>query len=344
MSKLKKAALFTDIHLGRRNNSEVHNQDCIDYVNWLYNNIKADSKIDHVIFLGDFFDKRDAVNIATLNYAHQILTKLNSLGMPIYFLVGNHDIYNRNNRNLHSLVFFQEFKNIKLIENITVCDDTEVPILLSPYLFFDEYVGLLKYQDIPVQFIHGEFNGFVITGDFVEMKHGANPSDFSKPKRIFSGHFHKRQSKGNIHYIGNTFPMDFSDVNDVERGFATYEYSSDSLIFFNFEAGPSYIRTGLSTLLENHKKILKPKAVVRCVVDADLTMEESIEIKEKLMKKYSLREMTLEEVTEDLITESVEMSDVDNMTTGVLIRTMLDQIVLEKLRKEKIIEIYDNLK
>ena len=34
---------------------------------------------------------------------------------------------------------------------------------------------------------------------------------------VFSGHFHRRQVKGNIHYIGNTFPHNYSDANDFNH-------------------------------------------------------------------------------------------------------------------------------
>ena len=30
----KKAAVFTDIHFGLKNNSSIHNQDCEDYIDW----------------------------------------------------------------------------------------------------------------------------------------------------------------------------------------------------------------------------------------------------------------------------------------------------------------------
>jgi len=36
-----KAAVFTDIHFGNKNNSKVHNQDCEDFVDWYIETAQA---------------------------------------------------------------------------------------------------------------------------------------------------------------------------------------------------------------------------------------------------------------------------------------------------------------
>jgi len=41
---------------------------------------------------------------------------------------------------------------------------------------------------------------------------------FQTKKLVFSGHFHKRQQKGNVVYMGNPFPHNFADAWDDERG------------------------------------------------------------------------------------------------------------------------------
>ena len=35
---------------------------------------------------------------------------------------------------------------------------------------------------------------------------------------VFSGHFHKRQTQGNVTYIGNSFPPNYADAWDDKRG------------------------------------------------------------------------------------------------------------------------------
>lgn len=71
MTKLKKGAYFTDIHFGKKQNSEVHNQDCLDFIDWFCEQVKKDPEIDYIAFLGDWNENRSALNIATVNYSHR---------------------------------------------------------------------------------------------------------------------------------------------------------------------------------------------------------------------------------------------------------------------------------
>ena len=88
--KLKKGAMCTDIHFGKKMNSEVHNEDCLNYLDWFCENVKNDPSIDHVWFLGDWNEQRAAINGLTLKYSYAGAKKLNELGLPVYFLLGNH--------------------------------------------------------------------------------------------------------------------------------------------------------------------------------------------------------------------------------------------------------------
>jgi hypothetical protein len=52
--------------------------------------------------------------------------------------------------------------------------------------------------------------------------HGLDPDIFSKFQKVFSGHYHTRSDNGSIFYLGNTYEMYWSDVNDV-RGFHIFD-------------------------------------------------------------------------------------------------------------------------
>ena len=108
-----KIAMFTDIHWGCRNNSDQHNQDCTEYVDWFISQVKK-NKCNTIIFMGDWFENRNAINVATLNASYDALDKLNKLELPIYFLVGNHDLYHRNDRVQFSTYHYTQFSNVIL--------------------------------------------------------------------------------------------------------------------------------------------------------------------------------------------------------------------------------------
>lgn len=343
MKKLLKVANCTDIHFGAHVNSIQHNEDCLKYIDWFCDIVKSDGTIDHVNFLGDWFQQRDSVNIYTMWMSHQAARKLNDLNLPIYFLLGNHDLFFRHNRSVYSTISFEELNNFKIIYKPTVVQETFVPSLYSPYLFHPEYPSLLQYNNIPIWWIHGEFKNFIITGDSIVLEYGPDPDDYDKAT-IFSGHFHKRQSSKNIHFIGNTFPTNFADANDFDRGMCIYDYKKDDMQFINYE-GPSYLRTTLSKIIED-PSILKKDASVKCLTDQDITLEEASKLKERFIKKFELREFTFEEPSNQELLEdtNMDLSGLELETTDSIVESLLARIPQEnKIHPDRLIEMYKRL-
>ena len=190
---LRKGCCMTDIHFGKKANSRTHNQDCLDFIEWFYQQVREDPEIDYVAFLGDWNENRSSINIDTLGYSYRGAKMLNDLGMPVYFVVGNHDLYQRHNREIHSIVPFQEFDNFKVINEPTVVKEIEGGALFCPYLFHDEYPGIKKHLSLPFWAGHFEFRGFKITNYGITTPTGPIPNEFAGPDHIVSGHFHKRQ-------------------------------------------------------------------------------------------------------------------------------------------------------
>lgn len=343
--RLTKAAMLTDIHFGKKGNSPEHNQDCLDALDWFCAQVKNDPTIDHVNFLGDWHENRSAINIATLKASLEGARKLNSLGIPVFFIVGNHDLYNRHNRDIHSLHHMDELKNIIIIDEPVIYDNVGNGTLYSPFLFHNEYENLAEALNVPVWCGHFEFKGFIVTGHSVEMPTGPDANEYAKPKKIFSGHFHKRQCKTNIVYIGNIFPMDFSDAGDVGRGMCVYDHDADVGLFYNWDNGPKYQKCTLSSLIDKSAKLLTG-ARVRCVVDVEISFEESAKLKQAFVAKYNLREFTLEE-SKDISNALKFGDDVDTSSdiksVDELIMEMLNSIEAPQIDKGMLIQIYQGI-
>jgi DNA repair exonuclease SbcCD nuclease subunit len=340
---LTKAAAYSDIHFGRKQNSELHNTDCLKFTEFFCEEVKKQPDIDHIVFLGDFFENRNAINIQTMQFAWKSWNLVNELGLPVFFLVGNHDLYLRTLRHTHSVVFAKALKNFIIIDEPAKVDD----VLFLPYLFHDEYNELYsEINQAKIIYGHLELKGFVVTGDTNVLEHGPDHTEFNKPKRIFTGHFHKRQMKDNVVYIGNTFPMDFSDANDSDRGMMVYDYATDKMTFTSWPDAPSYINTTLSELLVNSKAILKKNATVSCLADEEITLEESAAIREKFSTKYNLREFGIvEQQTNDLLEDTdMDLSGLELETTDNIVVNLLGRIDNEKsISPDMLIEIYKGL-
>lgn len=347
-TNMRKGAVFTDIHWGKKGNSAIHNQDCTDYIDWFCAKVRADPDIDYIAFLGDWNENRSALNIATQKAAYHGAKKVNELGLPVYFVIGNHDLYYRNSREIHSVVPFEEFSNFIIIDEPTVVGD----VMFCPFMFHDEYPSLKQYSDIPIWMGHFEFRGFVITGYSVIMPTGPDALEFVGQKYIISGHFHKRQVQKNVVYIGNTFPMDFGDAGDFERGMMIYDHSDDTMIFENWDECPKYIKTTLSELLDpntDRSKIMLTKARVKCMIDIPITFEESTLLHQKFIDDYDLREFTMEETLDIKTAFADTETDIDWDTTELmnvndLVITMLNDIESEHIDNALLIKLYRETK
>ena len=336
MNLFKKVMVFTDLHVGLRHNSEQHNRDCVDFIEWFIEeaNIRG---AETCIFMGDFHHHRSNINILSLNYSMKILRMLNDTFKKVYVIVGNHDLFYREKREIHSMVVGSEFPNIVLIDEPLVKDD----VALIPWLVEEEWKDITVINS-KYLFGHLELPGFKMNANVEMPDHGTlNAEHFENQDYVFSGHFHLRQTKGKINYIGNPFGHNYSDVWDFERGAMYLEWDKEPE-FMDYEAGPRFITINLAALLANPEIYLKPKTYLQVTLDIDITYEEAAFLRETFMSQYSVREFKLIRNPDDDLTKEF---------AGDITFKTVDQIVIEQLTAidsgsfdpNKLIEIYNGL-
>jgi hypothetical protein len=283
----KRVACFTDIHFGLKSNSQVHNQDCEDFVDWYIQKAKEE-RCDTGIFMGDWHHNRNSLNITTMDYSLRALEKLGQAFDQFYFFPGNHDLYYKDKRDIHSVEFGKYIPGITIVhEPITTGDVT-----MCPWLVGEEWKAVGKKGGKYI-FGHFELPNFFMNAMVQMPDHGEiSLENFKGYELGFSGHFHKRQSKGNMHYIGNAFPHNYADTWDDDRGMMILEWGSQPE-YYAWPDQPTFRTVKLSELIDNADKIIKPKQHLRVSLDIDISYEEASFIKEDFMNKYSIRELTL---------------------------------------------------
>ena len=340
-----KLAMFTDIHFGCHQNSVQHNQDCSNFVDWLIEQVHIQGA-DAIAFLGDWFEHRNNINVLTQKFSVDALRKLNSIGMPIYFLIGNHDLYHRHNREVHSAEMFKEFTNIHVIDQPLSINNT---FLFLPFLFKEEYPQIVnevnKHRFV---FGHFEFRNFYLTGTSHKAEHGYHHNLFDGPDHIFSGHYHKRQATDNVIYIGNPFATSYADAGDYCRGMCLLDCETSEVDFIDY-AGPTYLKTKLSEVLSGDVEPLR-LGRVRCLIDVDISYSEAQSLKTEFMALYELREFSLEENSKEQqqsLTESAieELEELDlgslNETVKKLIETGVQATAT--IDPAKLVALFDEL-
>ena len=337
MSNLfKKVACFTDIHFGLKSNSSVHNQDCEDFVDWYITRAKEEG-CDTGIFMGDWHHNRNSLNITTMDYSLRALEKLGKAFDQFYFFPGNHDLYYKDKRDIHSVEFGKYIPGITVVHEPTTIGD----VTLCPWLVGDEWRSVGKKGGKYI-FGHFELPSFFMNAMVQMPDHGEIQLDSFKNYELgFSGHFHKRQQQRNMIYIGNAFPHNYADAWDDDRGMMVMEWGGEP-VYHSWPAQPTFRTVKLSQLIDEEDTIIKPKQHLRVTLDIDISYEEASFIKETFIKKHDIRELTLIAEKKDLeINTNIDIQafeSVDQIVSSQIINIESDQF-----DKNVLLEIYNSL-
>lgn len=337
MGLFKKVACFTDIHFGLKSNSATHNQDCEDFVDWFIVKAKEEGA-ETCIFLGDWHHNRNSINLITLDTSIRCLEKLGAAFEQFFWFPGNHDLFYKDKREIHSSAFGRHIPGVTVVDGITTIDQ----VTMVPWLVGDEWKTM---KELKSKYVFGHFelplfymNAMVQMPDHGELRR----EDFAGPDYVFSGHFHKRQANNNIVYIGNAFPHNYADAWDDDRGMMVLEWGGKPE-YHIWEDAPKFRTIKLSDLIDRKDDVLKGKMYLKVNLDLPITFEEANFIKEDFSSNYDIREMsliqektTLEGVVDDATDAKFE--SVDQIVTEQLINIESDQF-----EQKLLLDIYNNL-
>jgi DNA repair exonuclease SbcCD nuclease subunit len=333
----KKVAVCTDIHLGLKSNSLVHLQDCEDFIDFFIVKAKEEG-CETGMFLGDWHHSRASINMQTLHTSLRCIEKLSAAFEQFYFIPGNHDLYYREKRDIHGVEWANHLPNIQIVNDWFQDGD----VVIAPWLVGDDHKKIpkmsAKYMFGHFELPHFKMNAMVEMPDHGEVK----VESFTGIESVYSGHFHLRQHKRNINYIGNCFPHNFADAGDDQRGMMVLEWGGKEQ-YFAWPSQPLYRVMKLSEAIDQKDRVLKPNMHVRVELDIDISYEEANFIKETFIKDYNLREMALipskrTDIDVDLAPGEIKFESVDQIVTD-----QITNIESEFYDPKLLLKIYQNL-
>ena len=343
-----KYILLTDIHFGNKSNSDEFNEQCLNFLQFVQDFVDEKLPNEDVlpIFLGDWFNNRNTINVKTLNYGVEGLRIFDNIGNmdKSMLILGNHDLFYKDRRDVYSPLNPDGGANIEIIDEPLYVKSELTGnhgCLFVPWLLSNEdLVDLIQEYKPEYVFGHFEFPSFKFN-NLVKKDGEFNPADYSNVKRIFSGHFHIRQSNSNITYIGNCFSHDFSDSNEWHnKGFAIFDPDTNELGYVEWKDAPKYCICRASELSN---------------------IEFGSNMKLKLINNMDLPQKTLNEIQEDLLAlpqiieclwypenllqlESDKEVDLTNIPdVNVMIGKMLSEMDMKDIDNNKLIQIYNEL-
>ena len=221
-----KIAIITDQHFGARKGADyIHNYFKKFYDNTFFPYLEK-NKIDTIMDMGDTFDNRRNIDLATLEWSKKnYYDRLQAMGITVHTIVGNHTAYYKDTNEINTVeLLLKEYNNVKVYAEPTNINLGGLDILLLPWINEENKLQTLEMMDTTKASVimgHLELNGFVATRGHT-MEHGMDTKVFDKFYRVYSGHYHTRSNNGKIYYLGNPYEMFWNDVKDT-RGFHIFD-------------------------------------------------------------------------------------------------------------------------
>jgi len=232
---MAKIVLLGDTHWGVRGDSNIFRDFQLKFFQEIFFNYLVENEIDIVWQFGDLFDKRKQVNIMTLSTVQRdFFNFFETHNVKLNVLMGNHDQFYRNTRELNSLreVIGNQYNNISFYDNNTNVTIDGLSVDIIPWLNEDDTEGFLRFiseSHADVCFGHFEMSGFeMMKGHMID--HGMNKDVLGDYEKVFSGHYHTKSERGNIKYLGTPYELTWSDYDDT-KGFYVFDTNDLSIEF-----------------------------------------------------------------------------------------------------------------
>lgn len=226
--------ILGDTHFGVRSDSKAFNEFYRKFYDNVFFPTLIEKGVKEIYQLGDLFDRRKYVNFLTLSECRKyFFDKIQSLGMHLHVLIGNHDIFWKESLSVNSpdlllkdydcVTLYQEPKTIKInglsVDIIPwICKENE-----------EEIFKFIKKSKSSTCFGHFEISGFQMYKG-IESHEGISSETFKTYDLVVSGHYHHRSSNGNIVYVGTPMEHTWADFEDP-RGFHLFTPSTKKLEF-----------------------------------------------------------------------------------------------------------------
>lgn len=358
-----KAILLGDIHFDVANGNQNVLENQLNFFKLQLFPYMKENNIKTIIQLGDLMDNRNKVSVNVMYYLrNEFFNYMKDNNITLYTIIGNHDIYHKDTREINSLLLFDDiYDNFNVVNDIQTIEIDGKKLLFVPWVLPDEQHNFENYLDVNYIFGHFETNG-------VEMVKGINCNsthafdlDSFKGIKTFSGHFHLRRyyESNNIFYVGTPNQINWNDYNEI-KGFHILDITSGEVEFIENTVSTKHLKLILNseekTIIvlgnnkEQHFKIdskldyeIFKNHKAKIYIDKDNVYNKGI-IEKLDNKLFSYRVELIEKENEDEISESEEKNQIDFDVVQAIkqnIKTDYQKKVFNDIYNEAILNLKD---
>lgn len=272
----KRIWLISDTHLGVRSNSREWMESIESYFyDFLIPTIQENYKPgDILIHCGDIFESRQSINLYVLNKALEIFERLSSI-LPVYMIIGNHDIFQKYSNDVNSLKIFKKFKNITVYEEPLEAMIGNTPVVFMPWLdTHEQEAEVLTAMNGQILFCHTDVKGFSMNR-MQKTEGGCDIEAYNKFDRVYSGHIHYTQKYKNVRMLGCPYELTRSDSGN-QKNIWLLDLETNTERNWENNHSPKFIKMKLERVLElsiNELQDIFKNNFVDILVDASWSMK-----------------------------------------------------------------------
>lgn len=276
-----KVAVLGDTHAGVRNDNPYMLENFRQSCRWFFNYLRnyKNGKIETIVHVGDVYDRHKYINFLTAKAVRE------ELFYPMmhwggHVILGNHDQYYKNTHEYNSLDELVPMSSMR--EPINVYTSPRLTNIMGRKVIFLPWISdstrvdadeiIATHGEDAIIFAHLELQGFEMYKNTPVMTHGDDQYTYVDAKAVYTGHYHKKSSKDNIHYIGAFGQYTWSDY-ECPRGFSIIDLDTGDIEFienpytmfeqFTYndekEDGPTWQTKDYSSLKGKYVKIMVEK-------------------------------------------------------------------------------------
>lgn len=357
-----KALIFSDLHCHQHKNSQSRLEDCIEALEWVFKTAQSKS-IDLIIFCGDLFHDRAKIDILTYQRVFETFQKYlsDTTGPEVYLLLGNHDLFYFESKEVSSVYPLSSLKKINIISKPSVVNIREYNVGFMPYThdpisdlklvpIREMKKGKNKYNVLFGHLaVHGAlFNLVYGTKADVQIEGDAGmtvvtPDIFDSFDRVFLGHYHAAQElTSKVEYVGSPLQLSFGEM-EQKKHIVIYDFESDTKEYIENTFSHKHLR--FNSIKEAAKAAEKGglKGEFVEIFDENTNSSDALELKQTLIENkvgtFSIRQLPKSKVNEAIDVQNAKsiLSSTDQMLTnyiGSIKDLKLDKNVLLTIGKK----------
>lgn len=293
---------------------------CLEYLNSLQE-YATKNNIEDIIIDGDIFEKSTKIKNEAFIPLFFKFMELKDAGFNLYFILGNHDVYNIDNESI--VKTFLPFGEV--IQDFEQYEIQGKQVDMLAYTKEEDKIP----EDGNVLITHLSIASFTFDNNYhVNEKIAFHPDQFSGYNMVFSGHFHRHQHKNNIVYVGSPYQLNFGEKSQ-KKGFVVLDLDDNNWEFVEYNEAPKFV-------------IIKPEQfnevdVSNCFVKVKIT--------EKLDNYIKLKHLLYEKGAIEVIPDYKEETDysVDETNTDIDFNGEIKESMVEYINKVDVEDIDNSL-